>query len=113
MAPGSGPGMRTRARASLPESVVLLWVFLSAIQVIGFVIGVFSGTIWPGSGKPVLTWLVIATGLSLGMWTTLMLRKIPPGQELESNYGVTATVDLRTPLFRKTFLTRRRWSRVK
>jgi hypothetical protein len=32
----------------------------------------------------VLTWLVIATGLSLGMWTTLMLRKIPPGQELEA-----------------------------
>ena len=37
-----------------------------------------------GFGKPVLTWLIIATGVSLGMWTTLMLRRIPPGLELES-----------------------------
>jgi len=58
--------------------------FLSAIQVIGFVIGSILWTILAGFGKPVLTWLVIATGLSLGMWTTLMLRKIPPGQELEA-----------------------------
>ena len=58
--------------------------FLSAIQVIGFVIGSILWTILAGFGKPVLTWLVIATGVSLGMWTTLMLRKIPPGQELEA-----------------------------
>lgn len=58
--------------------------FLSAVQVIGFVIGSILWTILAGFGKPVLTWLVIATGLSLGMWTTLMLRKIPPGQELEA-----------------------------
>jgi MFS family permease len=57
--------------------------FLSAIQVIGFVIGSILWTILAGFGRPVLTWLVIATGVSLGMWTTLMLRKIPPGQELE------------------------------
>jgi hypothetical protein len=58
--------------------------FLSAIQVIGFVIGSILWTILAGFGRPVLTWLVIATGVSLGMWTTLMLRKIPPGQELEA-----------------------------
>jgi MFS family permease len=58
--------------------------FLSAIQVIGFVIGSILWTVLAGFGKPVLTWLVIATGVSLGMWTTLMLRKIPPGQELEA-----------------------------
>ena len=58
--------------------------FLSAVQVIGFVIGSIFWTILAGFGKPVLTWLVIATGLSVGMWTTLMLRKIPPGQELEA-----------------------------
>jgi hypothetical protein len=52
--------------------------------VIGFVIGSILWTILAGFGKPVLTWLVIATGVSLGMWTTLMLRKIPPGQELEA-----------------------------
>lgn len=58
--------------------------FLSAIQVIGFVIGSILWTILAEFGKPVLTWLVIATGVSLGMWTTLMLRRIPPGQELEA-----------------------------
>ena len=58
--------------------------FLSAIQVIGFVIGSILWTILAGFGKPVLTWLIIATGVSLGMWTTLLLRKIPPGQELEA-----------------------------
>jgi hypothetical protein len=31
-----------------------------------------------------LTWLVVATAMSLGMWTTVLLRKIPPGQELEA-----------------------------
>jgi MFS family permease len=58
--------------------------FLSAVQVLGFVIGSVLWTILAGFGKPVLTWLIIATGVSLGMWTTLMLRKIPPGQELEA-----------------------------
>jgi MFS family permease len=58
--------------------------FLSAIQVIGFVIGSILWTVLAAFQKPVLTWLVIATGVSLGMWTTLMLRKIPPGQELEA-----------------------------
>jgi MFS family permease len=57
--------------------------FLSAVQVLGFVIGSILWTILAGFGKPVLTWLIVATGVSLGMWTTLMLRKIPPGQELE------------------------------
>ncbi|MGC2403133.1 MAG: MFS transporter [Acidobacteriaceae bacterium] len=58
--------------------------FLSAIQVIGFVIGSILWTILAGFQKPMLTWLITATGVSLGMWTTLMLRRIPPGQELEA-----------------------------
>src|SRR3984885_5265644 len=58
--------------------------FLSAVQVLGFVIGSVLWTVLAGLGKPVLTWLVIATGVSLGMWTTLMLRRIPPGLELEA-----------------------------
>jgi MFS family permease len=58
--------------------------FLSAVQVLGFVLGSILWTILAGFGNPVLTWLIVATGVSLGMWTTLMLRKIPPGQELES-----------------------------
>ncbi len=58
--------------------------FLSAVQVLGFVVGSILWTVLAGFGKPVLTWLVIATGVSLGMWTTLMLRRIPPGLELEA-----------------------------
>jgi MFS family permease len=58
--------------------------FLSAVQVLGFVIGSILWTVLAGFGKPMLTWLVIATGVSLGMWTTLMLRRIPPGLELEA-----------------------------
>jgi MFS family permease len=58
--------------------------FLSAVQVLGFVIGSILWTVLAEFGKPVLTWLVIATGVSLGMWTSLMLRRIPPGLELEA-----------------------------
>jgi MFS family permease len=58
--------------------------FLSAVQVLGFVIGSILWTVLAGFGKPMLTWLVIATGVSLGMWTTLILRRIPPGLELEA-----------------------------
>jgi MFS family permease len=58
--------------------------FLIAVQVLGFVIGSILWTVLAGFGKPMLTWLVIATGVSLGMWTTLILRRIPPGLELEA-----------------------------
>jgi MFS family permease len=57
---------------------------LSAIQVLGFVLGSILWTILAGFGRPVVTWLVLATGVSVGMWTTLLLRRIPPGQELEA-----------------------------
>jgi MFS family permease len=58
--------------------------FLSAMQVMGFVVG---SVLWIGVstyGQPVLTWLVVATLMSLGMWCTLLLRRITPGQELEA-----------------------------
>ena len=58
--------------------------FLSAIQVLGFVFGSILWTILSGFGRPRLTWLILATAASLGMWTTLLLRRIPPGQELEA-----------------------------
>ena len=32
---------------------------------------------------PIVTWLIIAAGLAFGQWLTLLLRHIPPGQELE------------------------------
>jgi MFS family permease len=58
--------------------------FLSAMQVLGFVFGSILWTVLTGFGKPALTWLIVATAASLGMWTTVLLRRIPPGQELEA-----------------------------
>lgn len=58
--------------------------FLSAIQVLGFVAG---STLWAAMsyfGSPTLTWSVVSVATSLGMWSTLALRHIPPGQELEA-----------------------------
>jgi hypothetical protein len=52
--------------------------------VLGFVFGSILWTVLAGFGKPVLTWLIVATAASLGMWTTVLLRRIPPGQELEA-----------------------------
>jgi MFS family permease len=58
--------------------------FLGAVQVLGFILGSLLWAGLSGFGKPMLTWLVVATAMSLGMWTTVLLRKIPPGQELEA-----------------------------
>ncbi len=58
--------------------------FLSAIQVLGFVIGSILWTVLAGYGRPTLTWLIVATAASLGMWLTVLLRHIAPGQELEA-----------------------------
>ena len=61
--------------------------FLSAMQVAGFVVGSILWTVMSNYGQPTLTWLVVATAASLGMWATLCLRRIPPGQELEATAG--------------------------
>ena len=58
--------------------------FLAAMQVLGFVVGSLLWTGMSAYGRPILTWLVVATLTSLGMWTTLLLRRIPPGLELEA-----------------------------
>ena len=58
--------------------------FLGAMQVLGFMIGTALWTLLIGVVTPTVTWLIIAVGLALGMWTTLLLRRIPPGQELEA-----------------------------
>lgn len=58
--------------------------FLGAMQVLGFVIGTALWTFLIGITSPVVTWWIISVGLALGMWTTLLLRRIPPGQELEA-----------------------------
>ena len=54
------------------------------MQVLGFIFGSILWTVLAGFGKPAVTWLIIATVASLGMWTTVLLRRIPPGQELEA-----------------------------
>ncbi|MCA1716934.1 MAG: hypothetical protein LC781_08830 [Actinobacteria bacterium] len=33
---------------------------------------------------PTVTWLVVAVGLALDHWLILLLRRIPPGRELEA-----------------------------
>lgn len=57
--------------------------FLGAMQVLGFIIGTAIWTALIGAVSPQMTWFVIAVLLALGLWTTLFLRRIPPGQELE------------------------------
>lgn len=58
--------------------------FLGAMQVLGFVIGSILWTFLAGFHNPEITWFLLAVLVSLGTWTTLWLRNIPPGQELES-----------------------------
>lgn len=58
--------------------------FLSAMQVLGFVVGTLIWTFLSSTTTPNITWLVLAVFVSLGLWSTLFLRRIPPHQELEA-----------------------------
>ncbi|HTH99506.1 MAG TPA: MFS transporter [Acidisoma sp.] len=58
--------------------------FLSAMQVLGFVVGTLIWTFLSSTTTPSMTWLVLAVFISLGLWSTLFLRRIPPHQELEA-----------------------------
>ncbi len=57
--------------------------FLSAVQIVGFVVGTLLWTVLSAISKPDVLWLVVAVIFPLGLWATFLLRKIPPGQELE------------------------------
>ena len=57
--------------------------FLSAVQVLGFVAGSILWTLVSHFDSANLTWIIVSIMGSLGTWTTLLLRRIPPGQELE------------------------------
>jgi len=57
--------------------------FLSAVQIVGFVVGTVLWTVLSATSTPDFLWLVVAVILPLGLWATVFLRKIPPGQELE------------------------------
>lgn len=58
--------------------------FLGAMFAGGLLIGSALWTLLITFTTPTVTWLVVAVGLALGQWMTLLLRKIPPGQELEA-----------------------------
>jgi MFS family permease len=57
--------------------------FLSAVQIVGFLVGTMLWTVLSTTSTPNFLWLVVAVILPLGLWATFFLRKIPPGQELE------------------------------
>ncbi len=58
--------------------------FLSAMGVLGFTIGSLLWSFVSAFGNPAVTWFGIATLFSFGTWLTLLLRRIPPGLELEA-----------------------------
>ncbi len=58
--------------------------FLGAMQVAGFIVGTAIWTSLIGTLGGATTWLIVAVGGSLGLWLTLLLREIPPGQNLEA-----------------------------
>jgi len=60
---------------------------------VGFLGAMFAGGLLQGAAlwtllisvtTPTVTWLVVAVGLALGQWLTLLLRRIPTGRELEA-----------------------------
>lgn len=57
--------------------------FLSAVQIVGFLVGTILWTLLSANSRPDVLWLVVAVILPLGLWATIFLRKIPPGRELE------------------------------
>lgn len=57
--------------------------FLGAIFAGGLLLGATLWTILTTITTPTITWIIIAVGLSFGQWLTFLLRRIPPGQELE------------------------------
>jgi MFS family permease len=58
--------------------------FLGAMFAGGLLLGSALWTLLISVTTPTVTWLVIAVGLALGQWLTLLLRRIPPGRELEA-----------------------------
>ncbi|CAI9120346.1 MFS transporter [Brytella acorum] len=57
--------------------------FLSAMQVLGFVLGTILWTFLSNHYAPDVTWLVLTVFVPCGLVITFLFRDIPPGQELE------------------------------
>jgi MFS family permease len=58
--------------------------FLSAMQIVGFVVGTLLWTGLSTTVSPDMTWMVLAVAISVGLWVTVFLRYIPPKLELEA-----------------------------
>lgn len=58
--------------------------WLGAMFALGLIIGTLLWTILISVTSPAVTWFVIAVVLGFGEWTTLLLPKIKPGQQLEA-----------------------------
>jgi MFS family permease len=58
--------------------------FLSAMQIVGFVVGTLLWTVLSATVSADMTLLVLAVAISLGLWMTVFLRYIPPRLELEA-----------------------------
>ena len=58
--------------------------FLGAMMAGGLLIGAALWTILITLTTPTVTWLIVAVAMALGQLLTLLLRPIPPGQELEA-----------------------------
>jgi MFS family permease len=58
--------------------------FLSAMQIVGFVVGTLLWTGLSTTVSPDMTWLVLAVAMSIGLWMTVFLQYIPPKLELEA-----------------------------
>jgi hypothetical protein len=58
--------------------------FRGAMQLSGFVVGTLVRMTLCDTSTPNITWLVLAVLIPLGLWMTVLLRRIPPHQELET-----------------------------
>jgi len=58
--------------------------WLGAMSALGLILGTLLWTILISMTSPAVTWFVIAVVFGFGQWTTLLLPRIKPGQELEA-----------------------------
>ncbi len=80
----SGAGYAYQAE-SFPTRVLGTAVgFLGAMFAGGLLMGAALWTLLISVTTPTVTWLIVAVGLALGQWLTLLLRRIPPGRKLET-----------------------------
>jgi MFS family permease len=58
--------------------------WLGAMFALGLILGTLLWTILISLTTPMVTWFIVAVVLGFGEWTTLLLPRIEPGQQLEA-----------------------------